>query len=87
MHAVTWRSRRVVAPPTGLPSSLPERNLRRHQGPRSEVEIIAQIARETLPVGSPASGALDWQSMESTGKIREAIAKVVSPLDHLPRHV
>jgi anaerobic selenocysteine-containing dehydrogenase len=41
------------------------------------VEIIAQIARETLPAGSPASGALDWQSMEHTGKIREAIAKVV----------
>jgi molybdopterin-dependent oxidoreductase alpha subunit len=50
---------------------------RRHQGPRSEVEIIAQIARETLPPGSAASGALDWQSMEHTGKIREAIAKVV----------
>jgi molybdopterin-dependent oxidoreductase alpha subunit len=56
---------------------------RRHQGPRSEVEIIAQIARETLPVGSPASGALDWQSMEDTGKIREAIAKVVPGFEQL----
>ncbi|MFN0016777.1 MAG: FdhF/YdeP family oxidoreductase [Pirellulaceae bacterium] len=56
---------------------------RRHQGPRSEVEIIARIARETLPPGSAASGALDWQSMESTGKIREAIAKVVPGFEQL----
>ncbi|MGI8980490.1 MAG: FdhF/YdeP family oxidoreductase [Pirellulaceae bacterium] len=56
---------------------------RRHQGPRSEVEIIAQIARETLPPGSAASGALDWQSMEHTGKIREAIAKVVPGFEQL----
>jgi len=56
---------------------------RRHEGPRSEVEVIAQIARETLPVGSPASGALDWQSMEDTGKIREAIAKVVPGFEQL----
>ena len=56
---------------------------RRHQGPRSEVEIIAQIARETLPTGSPASGALDWQSMENTGKIREAISKVVPGFEQL----
>jgi molybdopterin-dependent oxidoreductase alpha subunit len=56
---------------------------RRHQGPRSEVEIIAQIARETFPAGSPASGALDWQEMENTGKIREAIAKVVPGFEQL----
>lgn len=51
---------------------------RRHEGPRSEVELIANIARETL-----GKGPIDWQSMESTGKIREAIAKVVPGFEQL----
>ena len=46
---------------------------RRLQGPRSEVEVIAHIAAETLP----ASGPIDWQAMRNTGRIRAAIAKVV----------
>ena len=45
----------------------------RHEGPRSEVAVIAQIGRQLLG----AEGPIDWQSMENTGKIREAIAKVV----------
>ena len=45
----------------------------RHEGPRGEVEVIAEIAERVL--GS--SGPIDWQSMRNTGRIREAIAKVV----------
>ncbi len=46
---------------------------RRHTGPRSEVEVIAHIAREVLG----GDGAIDWRSMEDTGRIRAAIARVV----------
>jgi molybdopterin-dependent oxidoreductase alpha subunit len=46
---------------------------RRLEGPRSEVEVIAHLAEQTL--GS--QGPLDWRSMHNTGTIREAIAKVV----------
>jgi len=46
---------------------------RRHEGPRSEVEVIAQIAEGVLADAT----AMDWQSMRDTGRIRDAIAKVV----------
>lgn len=45
----------------------------RHLGPRGEVQIIAEIAERVL--GS--TGPIDWQSMGNTGRIREAIAKVI----------
>ena len=45
----------------------------RHDGPRPEVEVIAEIAERVLS----SSGPIDWQSMRNTGRIREAIAKVV----------
>ena len=45
---------------------------RRLEGPRSEVEVIADIAERVV-----GDGPFDWQSMRQTGKIREAIAKVV----------
>jgi molybdopterin-dependent oxidoreductase alpha subunit len=45
---------------------------RRHEGPRSEVEVIARVAQDVL-----GAGPIDWPSMQDTGKIREAIAKVV----------
>jgi molybdopterin-dependent oxidoreductase alpha subunit len=44
----------------------------RHLGPKSEVEVIATIAQRVL-----GAGAIDWNSMQHTGRIREAIAKVV----------
>jgi hypothetical protein len=63
---------------------------RRHEGPRSEVEVIAELAphaRRTDPAGPAASAAphslIDWQSMQDTGKIREAIAKVVPGFEQL----
>jgi len=52
---------------------------RRHDGPRSEVEVIAAVARQTLG----DSGPVDWQSMQSTGKIRQAIAKVIPGFEQL----
>jgi molybdopterin-dependent oxidoreductase alpha subunit len=45
---------------------------RRHEGPRSEVEVIARLAETVL-----GPGPIDWQSMQNTGKVRDAIAKVV----------
>ena len=45
---------------------------RRHAGPRSEVEVIATVAEGVL-----GTGPLDWRSMQDTGKIRDAIARVV----------
>jgi molybdopterin-dependent oxidoreductase alpha subunit len=44
----------------------------RHQGPRSEVEVIADLAQRVL-----GDGPIDWNSMRRTSKIREAIAQVV----------
>jgi molybdopterin-dependent oxidoreductase alpha subunit len=52
---------------------------RRLEGPRSEVEVIASIARETLGPTSP----IDWASMQNTGRIREAIAQVVPGFEQL----
>lgn len=52
---------------------------RRHAGPRSEVEVIARIAEGVLA----DSTAIDWQSMRDTGRIRDAIAKVVPGYDKI----
>lgn len=51
----------------------------RHVGPKSEIEVIATIARGVLGAGGP----IDWQSMQNTSRIREAIAKVVPGFDSL----
>jgi molybdopterin-dependent oxidoreductase alpha subunit len=51
---------------------------RRHEGPRAEVQIIAEIAHQVL-----GAGPVDWQSMQNTGKIRQAIAKVVPGFEQL----
>jgi molybdopterin-dependent oxidoreductase alpha subunit len=63
---------------------------RRHAGPRSEVEIIAEVAEGTLVARDsvadrpPRSGGLlDWASMRSTGRIRQAIAKVIPGVEKL----
>ena len=45
----------------------------RHEGPRAEVSVISDLAKRVLG----DSGPIDWLAMESTGCIREAIAKVV----------
>ena len=53
----------------------------RHVGPRGEVEIIAEIAERVL--GS--AGPIAWQSMRNTGRIREAIAKVIPGFEKIGR--
>ena len=45
----------------------------RHTGPRSEVEVIAEIASSVLGDGSP----VDWNDMQNTGKIRSAISNII----------
>jgi molybdopterin-dependent oxidoreductase alpha subunit len=51
----------------------------RHVGPRGEVEIIAEIAGRVLD----SAGPIDWQSMRDTGRIREAIAKVIPGFERM----
>lgn len=51
----------------------------RLQGPKSEVEVIARIARGTLGDGGP----VDWQSMQNTNRIREAIAKIIPGFEQI----
>jgi len=51
---------------------LSEGGNRRHQGPRSEVDIIASLAGAVLN-DSP----LDWEAMQSTQSVREMIARVI----------
>ena len=45
----------------------------RHQGPRSEVQVIADIAERVLGAASP----IDFSSMRAHGRIREAIAAII----------
>lgn len=45
----------------------------RYPGPKSEIEVISHIAKEVLGTEGP----IDWQGMQETSRIREAIAKVV----------
>lgn len=46
---------------------------RRHLGPRSEIEVIAELAHRALA----DSGPIDWQRLADTGRIREAIGAVI----------
>ncbi len=45
----------------------------RHEGPRSEIDVIADLAERVLGPEAP----LDWASMRESGNIRRAIAQVV----------
>ncbi len=45
----------------------------RHEGPRSEVRIIAELGRRLVDGRAP----IDWNQMADTGQIRQAIAKIV----------
>ncbi len=47
---------------------------RRHEGPRSEVELIAEIGRRVL--GNRQS-PIDWQRLANHGEIREAIGAII----------
>jgi molybdopterin-dependent oxidoreductase alpha subunit len=70
---------------------------RRHDGPRSEVEVIATIAEMVFEnnasasvgpsrlAGYPLGGAspLDWSAMHSTAQIRQTIARIVPGFEQL----
>lgn len=51
----------------------------RHVGPRSEVAVIAEIGERVLGKDGP----IDWSLMRHTGRVREAIAKVVPGMEPL----
>ena len=51
----------------------------RHVGPKSEIEIIAKVAQGVLGSGGP----IDWQSMQDTNRIRDAIARVIPGFDEI----
>ena len=51
----------------------------RHDGPRSEIEIISRLARGLLG----DTGPIDWQDMQRTNRIRAAIAKVVPGFEQI----
>jgi molybdopterin-dependent oxidoreductase alpha subunit len=42
-------------------------------GPRSEVQIVAELGRRLKGTGGP----VDWEQMAETGRIRRAIAKII----------
>ncbi len=63
---------------------------RRLEGPRSEIEVTADLATrvaerlvDKLGGDRPNLHAIDWPSMRDTGQIRHAIAKVVPGWDKL----
>ncbi len=54
---------------------------RRLEGPLSEVEVVATLARKVLG----DDGAIDWELMQQTSAIRDAIAKVVPGFEKINR--
>jgi anaerobic selenocysteine-containing dehydrogenase len=52
---------------------------RRHEGPRSEIEIIADVAARVMLAGGP----VDWKQMQSTSRIREAISRIVPGMEQV----
>ncbi|MCC7086102.1 MAG: FdhF/YdeP family oxidoreductase [Pirellulales bacterium] len=50
---------------------------RRHAGPRSEIQIVADLAHRVLANSTP----IDWQSMEYASRIRESIGRIVPGLE------
>jgi anaerobic selenocysteine-containing dehydrogenase len=52
---------------------------RRHEGPRGEIEIIAELAERTMPAGGP----VNWEQMQSASRIRDAISKIVPGLQKI----
>jgi anaerobic selenocysteine-containing dehydrogenase len=45
----------------------------RHVGPRSEVQVVSQLAVNVLGKQSP----VDWQAMQHTGNIRSAMSRII----------
>jgi molybdopterin-dependent oxidoreductase alpha subunit len=67
---------------------------RRHEGPRSELEVISEIASavfspdridDSAIAGTPLvpQTAIDWSAMRSTAQIRQSIARIVPGFEKL----
>jgi anaerobic selenocysteine-containing dehydrogenase len=54
---------------------------RRHEGPKSEIEVISRIADATLG----ESGPVNWSEMENTNSIRAMIAATVPGFEQIER--
>lgn len=52
---------------------------RRHEGPRSEIQVISALARGVLGDSTP----VDWADMENTSRIRDAISKIIPGWEQL----
>lgn len=52
---------------------------RRHEGPKSEIEVIASLARGVLG----DTGPIDWSDMQRTSRIRRAISQIVPGYDKI----
>jgi anaerobic selenocysteine-containing dehydrogenase len=56
----------------------------RHDGSRSEVDVIASIAESVFARGSAATqSAINWSSMRSTAQIRQTVARIVPGFEQL----
>jgi molybdopterin-dependent oxidoreductase alpha subunit len=55
----------------------------RHVGPRSEVEIISDLAQRVLGAGGSGDAPIDWKAMGHTSTIRQAIAAIVPGLEQI----
>ena len=53
----------------------------RHEGPRSEVDVIAELGRRLLGVDGP----VDWEQLNDHAAIRELIARVVPGYEAISR--
>jgi anaerobic selenocysteine-containing dehydrogenase len=50
----------------------------RHEGPRSEVQVVADLASRVLANGARSKPVpIDWRDLRKTGRIRKAIAAIV----------
>jgi molybdopterin-dependent oxidoreductase alpha subunit len=56
-----------------------EGGVRRHEGPRSEVEIVAELAERVLGETKP----IPWRSMREARHVRQAISKIVPGFENL----
>jgi molybdopterin-dependent oxidoreductase alpha subunit len=52
---------------------------RRHEGPKSEIEVIASLARGVLG----DTGPIDWSDMQRTSNIRKALSRIVPGYDKI----
>ncbi|MDX1964355.1 MAG: FdhF/YdeP family oxidoreductase [Pirellulales bacterium] len=55
---------------------------RRHEGPKSEIELVADLAGQVLG-NHGGNGPLDWRVLRSAEQIRKAIAKIIPGMEQM----